>query len=314
MDAGWERGLFHQPWWLDAVAGPGNWGEVVVREGGKDIASLPWVARRRFGLTLLTMPPLTQTLGPWFTRLPGKPATVLGREKDLVQELVAGLPAHAYFHQAFPSTITNWLPWYWLGFRQTTAYTYVLDALEDEEKLWDGLLPKVRTDLQKARDRLNVRIRNDLPLDSFMALNRLVFERQGLRCPYPDETVRRLDAACEQRGCRRIFFAEDSSGNLHAAVYVAWDQERAYYLMGGSDPRFRNSGATSLALWEAIRFARGVVPTFDFEGSMIEPVERFIRGFGARQVPYHRVWRAPNRCLALSIHARNAWRDLIRPH
>src|SRR5262249_11080896 len=114
-------GLFREPWWLDCVAGPGNWGEVEVREGGRLVASLPSAIQRRLGMTFLKMPPLTQTLGPWIAPLPGKPATVLGREKDLIEELIAGLPAHDHFSQSFHPDITNWLPWYWLGFEQTTA-------------------------------------------------------------------------------------------------------------------------------------------------------------------------------------------------
>jgi hypothetical protein len=35
-----------------------------------------------------------------------------------------------------------------------------------------------------------------------------------------------------------------------------------------------------------------VVSVFDFEGSMLRPVERFFRAFGGRQVPYLHVSRA----------------------
>lgn len=59
--------------------------------------------------------------------------------------------------------------------------------------------------------------------------------------------------------------------------------------MGGSDPDLRNSGANSLCMWEAIKFASTATKAFDFEGSMIEPVERFFRAFGARQKPYFQI-------------------------
>ena len=42
-------------------------------------------------------------------------------------------------------------------------------------------------------------------------------------------------------------------------------------------------------MWEAIVRARQVTGVFDFEGSMIKPVERFFRSFGSRQTPYLRV-------------------------
>ena len=71
----------------------------------------------------------------------------------------------------------------------------------------------------------------------------------------------------------------------------------AYYLMGGGDPELRNSGATSLVLWEAICRQPEIVEVFDFEGSMIEPIERFCRAFGAVQTPYFRVSHTPSKLL-----------------
>lgn len=55
--------------------------------------------------------------------------------------------------------------------------------------------------------------------------------------------------------------------------------------MGGGDPDLRNSGATSLCMWHAMQFAATVTKRFDFEGSLIESIERFFRSFGAEQRP-----------------------------
>ena len=67
--------------------------------------------------------------------------------------------------------------------------------------------------------------------------------------------------------------------------------------MGGSDPDIRSSGANSLCLWEAIKFSKIVTKSFDFEGSMIEPIERFMRAFGSSQTPFFEVSFTPNRFL-----------------
>ena len=39
-------------------------------------------------------------------------------------------------------------------------------------------------------------------------------------------------------------------------------------------------------MWESIKFASSFAKEFDFEGTMVESIERFIRGFGAIQKPY----------------------------
>ena len=98
---------------------------------------------------------------------------------------------------------------------------------------------------------------------------------------------------------------------MHAALYLVWDERAAYYLLGGGDPELRNSGAHSLIMWEAIKHAATVSKTFDFEGSMVEPVERFFRAFGGRQVPYHRVTSINSRFLKAGMFLGKSIRTII---
>ncbi|MNZ86002.1 hypothetical protein D3C78_1048120 [compost metagenome] len=102
-----------------------------------------------------------------------------------------------------------------------------------------------------------------------------------------------------------MFIAEDDQGRRHAGVYLIWDENSAYYLMGGGDPELRNSGATSLCMWEAIRFSATVTRRFDFEGSMLEPVEHFFRAFGAIQQPFSCASKTPSRLLRTVLFFRH---------
>lgn len=294
--------LFSQAWWLDAVAGAGTWDVVLVERGGTIRASMPFIAERRRGLTYIGQPRLTQSLGPWLRATGAKSANWLGEQKELLEALIDRLPEHDHFAQSWHHSQTNWLPFYWRGFAQTTRYTYLLPDLSDLDALWGGLRENIRREVQKARRRFGLRVRDDLGVDEFLALHEMTFRRQGRTLPYPADLVRRVEAACAARGSRRILVAEDGEGRRHAGAYLVWDANTAYYLMGGADPELRNSGAMSLCLWEAIRHAAGVVRVFDFEGSMVEPVERFFRAFGAVQTPYFEVSRTPSRLLRVRRH------------
>jgi hypothetical protein len=88
---------------------------------------------------------------------------------------------------------------------------------------------------------------------------------------------------------RRILLAEGADGTPHAALYLVWDSQSAYDLMGGSDPSLRTSGAVTLLTWEAIKYAGQVTRRYDFGGSMMRRVERFVRAFGGRQVQFPRL-------------------------
>lgn len=297
--------LFSQAWWLDATAGPGAWDVALVEKGGTIVAAMSYVPRKRYGLTLLGQPNLTQTLGPWLRETGSKLSTRLAQEKEWLQELIEQLPPFAHFTQNWHWQVANWLPFYWAGFSQTTRYTYILHELTDEQCLWQALQENIRREIKKAGNRFRLRVRDDLSVDDFLILNRMTFSRQGMELPYTDEFVRALDQACAARQARKILIAEDDQGRRHAGVYIVWDQNNAYYLMGGGDPELRSSGATSLCMWEAIKFAATVAQRFDFEGSMIEPVEKFFRAFGARQTPYFTVSKTPSRILKAALFLRS---------
>ena len=289
--------LFSQFWWLDALVGEGGWDVALVESGSEIVAAMPYVVRRKFGKTLLGQPPLTQNLGPWLRETGAKQANRLSRQKELMEKLIADLPFYDHFSQSWDYRQTNWLPFYWAGYTQTSRYTYRLSDLSDEQELWFGLRENIRSDIRKAQNRFGIQVRSDFGIDAFLRLNAMTFARQDMEVPVSPDLVRKLDAACAERGGRRIFIAEDAEGKQHAAVYIVWDSNNAYYLMGGGDPELRSSGATSLCMWEAIKYASSVARSFDFEGSMIEPVERFFRAFGATQTEYFSLTRTPSHLL-----------------
>jgi hypothetical protein len=286
---------------------PGRWAEAAIERDGRTVARLPYVVRGRGPLRMLTQAPLTPTLGPWVERSGAKPANALAAEMELLTALEAKLPPAQAFRQDFSPTMLNALPFFWAGYRAEVHYTYRLEGLASEDALWDGLRASMRGEIRRARKR--VEIRESAALDRFHAVWSKTFARQGLKPPQSLAALQRLDAACAARGARVMLFAQDESDQLHAVLYVVWDEHAAYYLLGGADPHLRTSGAGSLLMWEAIRRAARVTDVFDFEGSMLRPLERYFRSFGSHQAPYLRVSRAtPPARGALALGA--GWRRL----
>lgn len=285
--------VFCQPWWLEAVA-PGCWGVAVARRGEEVAAVWPYAFKMRLGqYRLLEIPDLTFYLGPWLRASPASYARRLGEEKDLVGELVEALPPFAAFQQWCHPRVTNWLPLFWKGFTETTRYTYLLFDTHDLGALWAGARENVRTDVRKARKQLEVV--EDPDVGRFLALQRQTFGRQGMSLPYSEETLLRLDAVCAARGVRKVLCAVDAEGRVHAGAYVVWDGDTVYTLLRGSDPALRGSGANALVVWSAIEAASAQGKAFDFAGSWVEPIERFVRAFGGRQTPFFEVTKMNSR-------------------
>lgn len=278
--------IYGQAWWLDAIAGPEGWDAILVTSKESVVASMPYcLRRRRFGLQV-ALPPLTQTNG-LVVRYPQsqKISKRLEFEKRVLGEIVAQLDALQLksYAQNFPPTLTNWLPFYWSGFQCSPRYTYVIPDLSDLEAVWEGMATLPRRKIKSAQRVCTV---EEITLAEFRVLNDMTFARQNLALPYSWGVVEALDEACVKRDARVILGARDASGRLHAGAYVVWDARSAYHIMSGGDPDLRGSGAGSLIIWEAMCRLSGQVQRYDFEGSMIEPIEQHFRSYGATQEQY----------------------------
>ncbi|MEX1221498.1 MAG: GNAT family N-acetyltransferase [Idiomarina sp.] len=298
--------LFSQAWWLDAVAGD-SWDVILEMKGDQIIGALPYVVQKKLGIKFISQPKLTQSLGPWIRPTQKSYSKQLSYEKDVLNALNDNLPACDEYRQNWYCGITNWLPFYWNGYEQTTRYTYRLDLTVDKDLLWKGLQQNIRGDIRKAQERFRITVRKGT-IQEFIELNRLTFERQGRSAPYTKELVDNINIAALKRNACDCLIAEDEEGRLHAGAYIVRSCDTAYYLMGGGDPELRNSGATSLVLWEAICRQPEEIEIFDFEGSMIEPIERFFRAFGAVQAPYYHVSKTFSKFLRFA----RFWKGLIK--
>ena len=276
----YANSVFEQPWWLDIVA-PGEWGEVTVKEGDETVARLPYVLQKG----RITLPPLTQTLGPWmkpeYRQLqPGN--TQLSKQKELIAALLGQLPRHKSFHVTFDSANEYILPYRWLGYRYEPEFSYRLSDLRDTDALYAALNKTAKKNIKAARNKTTLVEQPTAKM--LMDLLDKTFEAQGRKWPHDRDLTRRIIEKSVENGHGKLLVAQDGEGNLHSGAFLLYDEKICYYLLGGSDSAFRSSGAQSLVLWESIRFASTVSKAFDFEGSNVEGIENFFRQFGGSRV------------------------------
>lgn len=280
--------LFFRPWVLDALCEAGSWGVVGIEKAGRVVAALPYYQKQKGPFVYITMPPLSKFMGPLLHPGFQKPDW----ETTILKELIEQLPPTAHFDQLFHYDRANWLPFYWKGYKQQTRYSYVIEGLHDLDGVFRGFSSDYRNQKIKKAD-ASLRLLTDLPLQALLEVVEKTFQRQAIKSPYSFKVLSRLDAAAKNNTSGQAFFAVDELGNLHAAAYLMWDDRSSYYLVAGDDPQYRSSGAAVWLVWQLIRFTSQTLqlPRFDFLGSMIEPIERVRRQFGAVQAPYFYVWK-----------------------
>ena len=277
--------IFSRDWWLDTVCGRKRWDIVLIKQKDRIQAALPIYIPTP---DIISMPAFTQTMGPWLA--PSSPdtkyTTELGQRQELCKRLINVLGRYPHFLQNFHYSITDWLPFYWAGYQQTTRYTYLLRNIKDQTAIWDNMSQNIRRNITKAQQKRGISIRKGIPLEEFLTIQAKTFERQHIRMKEDIHVLQALIATCRKKGQGDLWGGYDEQGHLHAAAFIVWQEQSAYYLAGGGDPAYRESGAHSYLLWTCIQYVSQYTDLFDFEGSMIPGVERFFREFGAIQTPF----------------------------
>jgi len=300
--------VFCRSWWLDAVA-PRNFQILLLRNGERIVAGMPLVQTRKWNLRVVHMPQLTQTLGPLLARpTSNRYEKQLSAEMEILALLETHVPPSNYFQVCFHSRVTNWLPFHWAGYQQTTRYSYAIEGLGDIERVVAGFAHSKRKNIRRA-ERL-VDVRQDMPPGDFYEHHVRTLRQQGEVISYSRDLFERVHRATYAHGAGKTWYAIDADGNVHAGVFVVHDVHRAYYLISTIDPAFRDSGAATLLVLRAMEHAAKFTDTFDFEGSMMQSVERSFRKFGARQTPYFCItkgrWGGLVRAVA-RIASRRGW-------
>ena len=296
--------LFEEPYWLDAVS-PGNWDCVEVRREGRLLGRMPFVLKRRYGLSAVSTPSYTPWLGPWICETKARGSNELGHQHDILGQLVAGLPKASRTLVACAPEVSNLMALHWAGYTLQLAYTFRLTGLDAPDALWKGLRDKTRNTCRKAEK--TIVINTGRSLSEVLPVLDKTYQRQGVDFSSRNCVLERIDATMAARGQRIIYSAEDAQGRIHAFVYVVFDERHSFYLAGGGDPELRNSGAQALAMWHAIKNAGQHSRIFDFEGSMIPAIEHFVRGFGPVLTP-----RYAGRLNSPALQAADALQRLVK--
>jgi len=278
--------LFCQDWWMDAVCF-NEWDVFLADEKGEIVGALPYHQRKKMGFNCVLQPQLTQYNGIWIKR---KQVTTdnerLSYEKRIFNKLIEQLEqlGLSFYQQCFHMSITNWLPFYWQGYRQTTRYTYVIDSIGNPEKIFSRFSSAKQRQIRKCENQLHLSL--DMRPDEFYSHHKQSLKERGEEISYSYELFLRIYKATQSNNAGQLFAIKDDNGEVHTCLFVVWDKASAYTLLYSISPQYASSGASTLVIWEAIRFLVHKTRCFDFEGSMVEGIENSYRQFGTTQKPY----------------------------
>lgn len=276
--------VFHEYWWLDAIC-PGEWDEVSVSSGSSENVKirLPYTLKERFGFRIISQPSYCPRFGPIIDLSTNNSSREYEEISSLTKDLVNLLPKFHRFSQNFYPEYNYWMPFIHLGFKESSRVTYRIEKSVSSAVTWGNFHSSIRRIIRKSEKAMYIEESQDF--ETMLEQYQLTFSRQNLELPTKPAVLERIFNATQSRERSKLFIARDEK-EVYGAMFVVWDDRYMYLLLSGGNPENRHLGAQTALTWRAIQSSRELGIGFDFEGSMIEGIERNYRKFGGDFVTF----------------------------
>ena len=271
------------------ITAPG-WKAVIVTVGNRWLGVMPIYPKRKWGLSYHLQPTFCQYWGIFFAEeLTKATADTLSKKRKVVLSIIEALKDFSYMIHYLAPEFDDPVPFIWAGYKLTPRYTYRISLHASEDNLWQDTANDLRRKVKKAK-KIGFSFHLAKELTEWVTLvKHQLSNGNDVMGGIPDweEKMCAIAAYLITIDGLRLYCVKDTEGNLMAAGFFAHYQTQAIFLHSVYHSDAANFGAVDLLMWQAILQAKAESCTsFDFEGSMIEGVEKFFRKFGAQPVPY----------------------------
>jgi hypothetical protein len=272
-----RKSIFHEDWWLDALA-PGRWREVTCERGGRAAGSLRFAERNVGNAKICEMPQITRFLGPVVVPQSGKTETRIRATHSIITDLLRQIAGHDHVEMTLDVGFNDIAPFLAAGYDVKVHPTFLLDCKSRSlDELWAGLRDKTKNIVRRARERLTV-----CEISDACRFARFYHANLDGEASYFDlSLLPSAFAAARARQQCKIISAVDANGATHAKVFFIWDDKYVHYFLSTRDRNMAHPGAVSLLLWSGIELAHSLGLWFDFDGGINNDARyRFIVAFG----------------------------------
>ncbi|NDP19853.1 MAG: hypothetical protein GZ091_02055 [Paludibacter sp.] len=247
-------------WYLDIVS-PG-W-EALISEDYEYVMPLP--AKSKFKIPYLVQPILTQQLGI-FSKLEINESTV--------EEFIKEIPYYSYELNLNEKNFHS---------KAFIYPNYLLNLNKSYEKIASQYSKNTQRNIDKAT-KLNLIIKENISVEEFLTFYYFV-DKKFLSVQKP--VLEQLIVKGISEKSITLYGVLSNQNNLIATLCLLHSTNRLTYLLPVSNAEGKSSSAMFFLIDFLIKEESGKDTFFDFEGSGIEGIARFYKGFGAKNQPYY---------------------------
>ncbi len=256
----------------------------VIKENEEVLGGFFLMPGSKWGFNYYRLPPYTPNCG-FFTKIDSKNQSVLQSKQKQIIEAMAAFCTDAkvgLIMLAMPLGITDMQPFIWRDFKVVPNYTYTIQLSETIESIIQGFDPKNRNMINKAVKEQVVVIDNRQSGEELYDFFSTHLKAAGANV-YEKELKSLLTSFTKTANSFTLTAKKEDQ--IVGRVTCAYDRKTCYYLLGATERE--PQGINNLLVLKAIEKAKFLgCEVFDFEGSMLQGVEKFFRGFGGTMHPF----------------------------
>jgi len=259
--------LFGQPWWLEILCNK-QWDTLVIEDV---TGTILWPYHvKQFGVwKYVTVPHVTLFQGPFVV---GKPSNSAWHEAFEFFTQFSSFQYQCAPNWQCPIGLTN----FQISITNRTHYELVVST--DWRKGYNKITQRK---LKKAHSEFFIREASNL--DGFLKLSSLSYATQQVPVPFQKEVMQELFDATQEHGASVVLESYTKDEQLAGCVWLVWDRTYVYYFLSGMDRSIPNNASMVGLVDYAIELALKKKLQFNFYGSEVPGVARFMKGFGATE-------------------------------
>ncbi len=249
-----------ESWFLD-VTFP-NW-EALVSDDYKYI--MPLTVKNKYGLKYIVQPEMTQQLGVFSH----KEITT-----EIINLFIQKIPYLSYSINLNEENFTS---------KSIVLPNYILNLNQGLSDIENGFSKNTKRNIQKSQN-LAIKIDNNVSISEFLSF---YFTTETYYNKYTQRVVEQLVKKGVDLGKIGIIGARNEQLKLIASLAYLKQNKRIIYWLPISNKEGKEKSAMFGIMYEIIKKYSNQEILLDFEGSKIDGIARFYKGFGGIKKPYY---------------------------
>lgn len=256
-------------WYLDIVS---NQWEALVFDDYK--AVMPLTCKKKYGLSYIFQPRYTQQLGVFSQGV---------LDQELVKAFIGAIPVK---YKIVDINLNTYNKLDDAKLVSNQGVTYELDLIQKYKDLGKNFNSNTQRNIKKA-------INNKVQVSKHVNLkDLLILVKKTSKIPLTFDhlnILRRLIPLTISNNLGNTYGAYNDKNELVAAAFFIRSHNKTIYLISAATQEAKELSAMFLLVDQFIKDNAERDITLDFEGSVIENIARFYRGFGASPINYNKV-------------------------